>query len=149
MMKPVYTGSWDDAGLAKQVTNALLQAGADIIMQDVDAAAPAVFQAVKQWNRPGQQAYALGTNKDQNAIAPDVVLASAPIYTDKAFLQIIRQAQAGTLKPNDNPFGMPEGVIDFKLNPALQSLVPAGLKSRLDSTAQKIRDGSFKAPRGV
>jgi len=144
----VYTGSWDDANKAKQSTLALLNGGADVIMQDVDSAAQGVFNAVQEFAKKGKPVYALGTNSDQNSAAPDVILASAPIYTEKAWVLIAQQAKAGTLTPNDTPFGMKEGVIDFVLNPQLESKIPADIKQKLDETKKKIADGSLDVTKG-
>jgi basic membrane lipoprotein Med (substrate-binding protein (PBP1-ABC) superfamily) len=143
MIPPTYTGDWDDANKAKQQALALLNQGADVIMQDVDSAAKGVFTAVQEFNKthPGA-AWALGTNGDQNSVAPDVVVASAPIYTDKAFVAIAKQAKAGTLKANDTPFGMKDGVIDFVVNPALKSKISVQLLADIESTRKTIIDGS-------
>jgi basic membrane lipoprotein Med (substrate-binding protein (PBP1-ABC) superfamily) len=146
VIPPVYTGSWDDVSKAKQATLALIDQGADVIMQDVDAAAPGVFNAVQE--RKDRGVYAMGTNSDQNSSAPDVILASAPIYSDKTFVAIAKEAKAGTLKPNDTPFGMKEGIVDFIWNPQLTSRVPLDLKAKIDATKQKITDGSFTVPKG-
>jgi basic membrane protein A len=148
VIPPVYTGSWDNAGQAKSSTLGLLNQGADVIMQDVDAAAQGVFNAVQEFNKGGKTAYALGTNSNQNATAPDVILASAPIYTEKAFVEIAKEAKAGTLKANDKPLGMKEGIIDFILNPALESKLPADIKTKLADTQKKITDGSFDVLKG-
>lgn len=143
VIPPAYTGSWDDAPKAKQQTLALLNQGADVIMQDVDSAAQGVFNAVQEFNKGGKQAWALGTNGNQNAAAPDVILASAPIYTEKAFVAIAKSAKAGTLKANNTPFGMKDGVIDFIVNPKLKSKIPTVLLSDLESTKKGITDGSI------
>lgn len=147
IIPPVYTNSWDDAGKAKLATLALIDQGADIIMQDVDAAAQGVFNAVQE--RKDKGVWALGTNSDQNKAAPDVVLASAPIYSDKAFVAIAKEAKTPGFKPTDKPFGMKDGIIDFVLNPQLESKIPAELKTKLDETKQKITDGSFTVPKGA
>ena len=147
VLPPVYTGSWDDVTKAKQTTLALLDQGADVIMQDVDSAAQGVFTAVQERAKTGKTVYALGTNSDQNASAPDVILASAPIYSDKAFVIIAKQAKAGTLKPSDKPYGMKEGIVDFVLNPKLQATLPADLQAKLTDTQKRISDGSFSVPR--
>ncbi len=146
VIPPAYTGSWDDITKAKQQTLALLNQGADVIMQDVDSAAQGVFNAVQEFNKGGKQAWALGTNGNQNDAAPDVILASAPIYTDKAFVAIAKAAKAGTLKANDTPFGMKDGVIDFivnqKLKDKISSIAPMVLQD-LDKTKKSITDGSL------
>jgi basic membrane protein A len=147
VLPPVYTGSWDDVGKAKQTTLALLDQGADVIMQDVDSAAQGVFNAVQERAKTGKAVYALGTNSDQNANAPDVILASAPIYSDKAFVAIAKEAKAGTLKPSDKPYGMKEGVVDFVLNPALKATLPADLQMKLADTQKRITDGTFVVPK--
>lgn len=147
IIPPIYTNSWDDVGKAKQATLALINQGADIIMQDVDAAAQGVFSAVQENKDKG--VYALGTNSDQNSAAPDVVLASAPIYSDKAFVAIAKEVKAGGFHPTDKPFGMKDGIIDFVLNPQLESKIPADLKTKLGDTKQKITDGSFVVPKGT
>ncbi len=147
VLPPVYTGSWDDVGKAKQTTLALLDQGADVIMQDVDSAAQGVFNAVQERAKTGKTVYALGTNSDQNAAAPDVILASAPIYSDKAFVAIAKEAKAGTLVPSDKPYGMKEGVVDFVLNPKLKPSMPQDLQTKLAETQKKIMDGSFTVPK--
>ena len=105
-----------------------------------------MFNAVQEFNKSGKQAWALGTNGNQNAAAPDVILASAPIYIEKAFVPIARAAKAGTFKPNDSPFGMKEGVVDFIINPKLQTKITSvapNLLEDLDKTRQSIKDGSL------
>ncbi len=147
VLPPVYTGSWDDVGKAKQATLALLDQGADVIMQDVDSAAQGVFSAVQERAKTGKAVYALGTNSDQNANAPDVILASAPIYSDKAFVAIAKAAKAGTLIPGNTPYGMKEGVVDFILNPKLKNQLPQGLSKSLDEARQRIVSGDFHVPK--
>src|SRR5581483_10959463 len=146
VLKPLYTGSWDDVGKAKQATLAIIDQGADVIMQDVDAAAQGVFNAVQE--RKDRGVWALGTNSDQNKAAPDVILASAPIYYDKAFISIAKEVKAGTFQPNNRPFGMKEGVVGFVLNPALANKIPADLKARLEETQKKITEGLLAVPKG-
>ena len=130
VLPPAYTGSWDDVTKAKEQTLALINQNADVIMQDVDSAAQGVFNAVSSSNTAGKPVYALGTNNDQNAAAPDVILASAPILMEKAFVDIATQVKANTYKPRATPYDMKSGVIGFVLNPKLADKIPAGLKQK-------------------
>ncbi|MCS6776150.1 MAG: hypothetical protein RMJ43_03180, partial [Chloroherpetonaceae bacterium] len=75
------------------------------------------------------------------------ILASAPIHVEKAFVQIARAVQAGTFQPNDTPFDMKSGVIDFVLNPQLEPKLPAALKTRIEAARKQIEDGSLKVPK--
>jgi basic membrane lipoprotein Med (substrate-binding protein (PBP1-ABC) superfamily) len=145
VIDPVYTDDWEDVGKAKEATNALIHQGADVIIQDLDSAAQGVFGAVQENRAKG--VYALGTNSDQNSAAPDVILASAPIHNDKAFLSIAEAVKAGSFKPNTNSFGMKEGVIGFVLNPGLESKIPADLRQKLIQTEKQIVDGTLVVPK--
>ena len=145
-----YTEDWANAGLAKQQTLALLNQGCDVIIQDLDTAAQGVFNAVQEYNKHHPvPAYALGTNSDQNKDAPDVILASAPIYSEKAWIQIAKEAQAGTLKPSEKPYGMKEGVVDFIFNPAFSTKIPADLQTKIMDVKKKITDGTFDVMKGT
>ncbi|MCW3054097.1 MAG: nucleoside-binding protein, partial [Chthonomonadales bacterium] len=148
VLPPVYTGSWDDVNKAKQATLALLDKGADVIMQDVDSAAQGVFSAVQERAKSGKEVYALGTNSDQNEAAPDVILASAPIYSEKAFVAIAKAAKAGELIPSDTPYGMKEGVVDFVLNPKLVDRLRGPLPTALKEAKERIVHGDFRVPKG-
>ncbi|MDE2126358.1 MAG: BMP family protein [Armatimonadetes bacterium] len=143
---PVFTGDWDDVGKAKQATLALIDQGADVVIQDLDAAAAGVFQAVKERDAATHRIYALGTNSDQNGVAPNVVLASAPINIGAAFLQIAQATKNGTFKPNSRPFDMASGVIGFVINPELRTEIPPRLEARLASTQQAIVTGKLVIP---
>jgi hypothetical protein len=52
-----------------------------------------VFQAARERGN----VYVVGSNADQNGIAPEVTLGSVVIDLPRAFLRVARQAQAGTL----------------------------------------------------
>lgn len=143
VLPAVYTNSWDDPNKAKGATLPLIDQGADVIMQDVDAAAQGVFNAVQSRNKADKPVYALGTNKDQNEQAPDVILASAPINIDKAFIAICKQVKEGTFKPSATPWDMKSGVIGFVLNPKLEAKIDPKLKQQIQDTQKKILDGTF------
>ena len=148
ILPAVYTGSWDDAVKAGQQTKAILDQGADVILQDVDAAALGVFNAVKERNTAAKPIYALGTNSDQNAVSPDVVLASAPIYYDKTMVNLVKKVKEGNYKPSDTPIGMKDGAIGFVMNPQLASKVPADLKAKIDAATKDIAEGKLDVLKG-
>lgn len=143
ILPAVYTNSWDDPNKAKQATIPLIDQGADVIMQDVDAGAQGVFGAVQEANKRGKAVYALGTNNDQNAAAPDVILASAPIYIGKAYVAIAKEVKAGAFKPSDKPWDMKSETIGFVLNPKLSGKIPGDLKAKIEAARAKIVDGTL------
>ncbi|MCL4441847.1 MAG: BMP family protein [Firmicutes bacterium] len=66
-----FTGSFDDIGKAKQTALAMIDQGADIIMTTANQASLGGIEAAKE-----KGALAIGTNTDQNSVAPDTVIVS-------------------------------------------------------------------------
>ena len=87
-----------------------------------------------------------GTNKNQNDIAPDVVLASAVIDIPGAFLRVARDVKAGTFKAAITKLGMAENVITFVVNPALSETIPPEAAKRLEETEKAIVARSIDVP---
>jgi simple sugar transport system substrate-binding protein/basic membrane protein A len=142
-----FTGSWDDVAAAKEATVAQLGRGADVIIHNVDAASFGVFQAVREAVAGGRTVWALGMNRDQNDVAPDVILGSAIINIPDSFLETALAWQGGTLGGGPIYAGAAEGVIDFVLNPALADRVPAELVAAADAQRALIRSGQLEVPR--
>jgi basic membrane lipoprotein Med (substrate-binding protein (PBP1-ABC) superfamily) len=142
-----FTGNWDDVAAAKEAAAAQLARGADVLIHNVDAASFGVFQAVRDAVATGRQAWALGMNRDQNDVAPDVILGSAVIRIPEAFLEVALAWQAGQLGGEPIYEGASAGVIDFVLNPALAARVPADLVAAMDAASARIRAGELEVPR--
>src|SRR5690606_20437216 len=92
-----YIGSWDDVSAAKEAAVAQLRQGADVLIHNTDAASFGVFQAVREATAAGDSAWAIGMNRDQNDIAPEVTLGSAVIEIPRAFLRVARAWEDGGL----------------------------------------------------
>jgi len=142
-----YTGSWDDVAAAKEAAVAQIGRGADVLIHNVDAASFGVFQAVREAAADGRTAWALGMNRDQNDVAPDVILGSATIRIPEAFLETAMAWQNGTLGGAPIYAGAADDVIDFVLNPALADRVPAALVASVDEARASIRSGALEVPR--
>jgi basic membrane lipoprotein Med (substrate-binding protein (PBP1-ABC) superfamily) len=142
-----YTGSWDDVAAAKEAAVAQLGRGADVIIHNVDAASFGVFQAVREAVAAGRTAWALGMNRDQNEVAPDVILGSAVIRIPESFLETALAWQDGALGGRPIYAGAAEDVIDFVLNPALVEQVPRELIAAVEAERARIRSGELRVPR--
>ena len=59
------------------------------------------------------------------------MVGSAIIDLPRAFLLVAQEVKAGTFKPKVEAFGLASGVVRYEPNPALDSLVPAALKARV------------------
>jgi basic membrane protein A len=117
-----YTGKFDDVGAAKEAALAQISHGADILIHDADAAGLGVFQAASQ-----AHIFAFGTIRNQNDVAPDVVLASAVTSTADAFLKIATEVKDHQFQPGMLEFGMKSGMVKVILNPKLESRIPRAI----------------------
>ena len=142
-----FIGNWDDVAAAKEAAVAQLRRGADVVIHNVDAASFGVFQAVRETVATGRQAWALGMNRDQNDVAPDVILGSAVIRIPLAFAETARSWQAGSLAGSPIYTGTDEEVVDFVLNPELEDRVPEDLKVAVAEARSLIRSGELAVPR--
>ena len=116
ILPPLWTNSWDSPVLARESTENALSAGADVVYQNVDAAAIGVFQAVQAANKPDRPIYAFGCNSNQNALAPDVILGSVVLDVQRAYFDLVKEAAAGKLNPGPRKLGLTGGYVDLVLN---------------------------------
>ncbi len=135
-----YIGNWDDASAGKEQALAQIARGADIIFQNADAAGLGVFQAAKE-----KKILAFGTNANQNAIAPDVILGSVAIDMARVFLTIGKEVQSGTFVGRVLNLGVKDDVVRLVLNPQLISRIPPQAIDLSDSIALMIKAGTFHA----
>jgi basic membrane lipoprotein Med (substrate-binding protein (PBP1-ABC) superfamily) len=134
-----YIGNWDDVSAGKEQALAQFSRGADVIFQNADAAGLGVFQAAREHGA----VFVIGSNSDQNAVAPDVTLGSVVIDLPLAFLTVAREVKAGTFKPRVVELGESSHVVKLVLNPALESRIPAPTRARIDSLQTRMLGGTF------
>jgi len=136
-----YVGNWEDVGAAKEAALALAQQGCDFLFHNADAAGLGVFQAAQ-----AQHVYAFGSNRNQNDVAPDVVIASAVADIPRAFLEVAREVKEGRFTGKIERMGMAQGVISLVVNPRLQAQIPAAVMARVEQARRAILDGSLVVP---
>ena len=96
-VREVFIGNFDDTAAAREAALALLEEGADVLLHQANDAGRGVFRAVSDRAAAGARVYAFGTNRDQNGMAPDVVLASATLDIPAAFVEVARRVRDGAL----------------------------------------------------
>ena len=137
-----YIGNFDDIAAAKENALAQIRRGADVLIHNADAASFGMFQAVRE--SPG--VLALGSNRDQNNVAPDVVAASATLDVPHALLLVARTVREGRFRPGVMFFGIRDGVVDLKYNEALLARVPGELRRRIAAARDSIVAGTLSVP---
>ncbi len=141
-----FIGSWDDVSAAKEAAAAQLRQGADVLIHNVDAASFGFFQAVREVREGGRTAWAFGMNRDQNDIAPEIIVGSAVIDIPAIFLQTALAWRDGTLS-GPTLTGLAGGAVDFVPNPAQKGVIPAQALARIDDARRAIIDGALDVPK--
>ena len=139
-----YIGNWDDVSAGREQALAQISRNADVIFQNADAAGLGVFQAARE----SRKALVIGSNSNQNAVAPEVTIGSVAIDLPHAFLSIAREVHAGHFKARIIRLGTAEDVVSLILNPALAARIPAPVRATVDSLQREMRGGRFTAPAG-
>lgn len=136
-----YVGNWDDVSAGKEQALAQIARGADVIFQNADAAGLGVFQAARERSN----VYVIGSNSNQNAVAPGVTLGSVVLDLPHAFLQVASEVQRGNFTPRVLTFDTRSGVVRLVLNPELLSAIPSTIRAQIDSVERAMIAGSFSA----
>jgi basic membrane protein A len=135
-----YIGNWDDVGAGKEQALAQIARKVDVIFQNADAAGLGVFQAAKE----SRGVFVIGSNSDQNAVAPYVTLGSVVIDLPHAFLSVAREVKEGRFVARVVELGTNAEVVRFVFNPVLRDRIPSSALATMDSVRRQMNDGSFK-----
>jgi basic membrane protein A len=140
-----YIGNWDDVSAGKEQALAQIERGADIVFQNADAAGLGVFQAARESKR----ALVIGSNANQNGVAPDVTIGSVVIDLPHAFLTVAREVKEGRFRARVIELGTRDDVVTLVLNPKLASQIPAATLRLVDSLSTAMHAGRLAAPTGA
>jgi len=138
-----YVGNWDDVSAGKEQATAQINQGADVIFQNADAAGLGVFQAARESKR----ALVIGSNSNQNSVAPDVTIGSVVIDLPHAFLTIARSVLDNTFRAEPISLGTNARVVMLVLNPTMADRVPPAIAHRVDSLQSEMFAGRYSAPK--
>ena len=148
-VREVFIGNFDDTAAAREAALALLEEGADVILHQANDAGRGVFRAVAESAQAGERLYAFGTNRNQNEMAPDVVLASATLEIAAAFVEVARRVRDGKFVAEPLRLGLDDGIVRLEINPRLRDRIPAAALAEVARAETRIRSGELVVPRGA
>ena len=140
-----YVGNFEDQNAAKEATKQMIAQGADVFFHNADQAGKGVFQAAQE----AKGVYAFGSNRNQNGIAPNIIVASAVIEMPHAFEQVVKSVQDKTFAPKDIELNIPNENIAVEWNAALKAKVPAATMKRIEEAQAQIKAGKLQIKRNV
>lgn len=138
-----YAGRFDDPVKGKELALAQFQAGADIVMQAAGGTGRGVIEAAAQM---GEGYFAIGSDSDQDGIAPGRVLCSMMKRVDEAVLRICREVQEGRFQPGRREFGLAEKGVGLSEMKYTRSLIPAPYLDYLHRLEEGIIKGEIRPP---
>ena len=134
-----YIGNWDDVSAGREQALAQIGRNADVIFQNADAAGLGVFRAARETKK----ALVVGSNSDQNSVAPEITIASVVIDLPHAFLTVAREVRARTFKPRVIKLGTESDVVTLVINPAFRSHIPPVTMHAVDSVRAELAARRF------
>ena len=137
-----YVGSWDDVSAGKEQALAQFARGVDVVFQNADAAGLGVFQAARE----GSNRLVIGSNANQNAIAPEVTIGSVVIDLPRALLLVAREVKERRFTPRVISLGLHENVVRLELNEQFASRIPERTHVAVDSLRRAMLARTFLIP---
>jgi basic membrane protein A len=136
-----YIGNWDDVSAGREQALAQIGRNADVIFQNADAAGLGVFQAARETKK----ALVVGSNSNQNAVAPEITIASVVIDLPHAFLTVAREVKSKSFKPRLIRLGAQSDVVTLVINPTFRARIPIAALKAVDSVRAELAAGRFDA----
>jgi len=132
--KVVWVNEWFNPPKETEAATALINGGADVLMQNTDS--PAVLKTAEA---KGKRAF--GWDSDMTAYGPKAHLGSAVINWGPYYIKSVREALEGKWTGNQASWwGVKEGAIDFV---SIAADVPEESKKQLETIKAGLKDGSF------
>ena len=135
----VWVNEWFNPGKETEAATALINGGADVLMQNTDSSA--VLQTAEKL---GKRAF--GWDSDMTAYGPKAHLGSAVINWAPYYIKATGEALAGTWKGGGASWwGVKEGAIDMV---SIAADVPEDTKKKIDEVKAGLKAGSFSIWKG-
>lgn len=138
-----FTGDWNDESKGRSQAEQQFGSGVDIIYQGAGKSGLGVIEATKE---KGTGFYVIGTDQNQDDLAPGRVLTTMIKHTDFAVFDTIRRVKAGKFAGGTNVYGIKEGGIGLSDMKFTRQNVPPAVLDKLDKLKQQIVDGKLHPP---
>ena len=134
----VWVNTWFDPPKESEAAQSLINAGADVLLQNTDSSA--VLQTAEKAGK-----FAFGWDSDMSAVAPKAHLASNVVHWGPAYNKYVKEVMDGTWKSDRIVWGTKEGVNEVV---KIADAVPEDLKKKIGEIKAGLKDGSFEVFKG-
>lgn len=143
-----YSGAFDKAELGQSIASKMYASGADVVFHAAGATGNGLFKEAGDLKKkdPAREIWAIGVDRDQNDMGPDVVLTSAMKRVDVAVKDVSTKAKDGNFPGGETiVYGLAEdgvGLAPVNTKAPNKAAIETAVKSWVD----KIKSGSVKVP---
>ena len=136
--KVVWIDRWFDPPKEGEAAQALINQGADVLMQNTDSSA--VLQVAEKAGK-----LSFGWDSDMSRFGPNAHLASAVVNWAPYYEKAVGDVLTGTWSTGQTWWGVKEGAIDLV---SLSDKVPAAARAKLEEIKAGLRAGSYQIWKG-
>ena len=136
--KVVWVNEWFNPPKETEAATALINGGADVLMQNTDSSA--VLQTAEKMGKRG-----FGWDSDMTAYGPKAHLGSAVINWAPYYIKTVGDTLDGKWATGQSWWGVKEGAMDLV---SLASDVPAEAKAKLDEVKAGLKAGTYQIWKG-
>ncbi len=140
---PNYVGvtesAWNNPGKGKELAEAQIGKGADVIFAAAGNSGLGVFDAVEQRDK-----FIIGVDSNQNWVKPGHVLTSMVKRIDNAVYQIIQDRVNGRFAAGIHVYGLEDGGIGYAMDQFNAGLIPDAVIAEVEAAKAKIIRGEIK-----
>ncbi|MDR4946406.1 BMP family lipoprotein [Neobacillus cucumis] len=143
-----YAGAFDKAELGQSIASKMYTSGADVIFAAAGATGNGLFKEAtdRKSKNPTQEIWAIGVDRDQSDMGPDVVLTSALKRVDVAVEDLSTKAKNGNFPGGKvTLYGLAEDGVGLA---PINSKAPnkAAIETAVKEWVAKIKKGDVKVP---
>ncbi|MGG3561758.1 BMP family protein [Neobacillus rhizosphaerae] len=143
-----YSGAFDKAELGQNIASKMYSSGADVIFHAAGGTGNGLFKEAtdRKAKDPSKEIWAIGVDRDQNDMGPDVVLTSALKRVDVAVQDLSKKAMDGNFPGGESIlYGLAEdgvGLAPINSKAANKDAIETAVKDWIE----KIKSGAVKVP---
>lgn len=134
----VYTGSFTDSGKAKEIAYSLADENVDIAYVMAGIAGLGAIEAAQE-----SGVMIIGTNTDQNVLAPETIVTSTMVDYPLAFSLVAQEVKDGTWEVSSKMYGIADGVLDLAPYHGFEDKLSSEDKSAIEAVKAEIVSGDL------
>ncbi len=143
-----YAGAFDKAELGQTISSTMYSAGADVVFHAAGGTGNGLFKEASDLKKkdPAREIWAIGVDRDQSDMGPDVVLTSALKRVDVAVQDLATKSKEGNFPGGEVAlYGLAEdGVGVAPINDKVAN--KADIEAAIQEWVEKIKSGETKVP---